>query len=265
MRMPNNRSGVLISFASFNHIGTVTSGATTTGAGNIISGNLAEGIRIQVLGATGNEVQGNFIGTDVTGTSPIPNGSHGVALTLGASNNTIGARLGNGQPAGRGNTIAFNGGAGVFIDTGTRNAILSNSIFFNNGLGIDLQPLGPTPNDALDGDTGANMLQNFPLLSKATLSGATLTVTGILPSKPNSRFLIQFFANDPTAFVEGRTFIGSLIVMTNASGNASFTATGLLLTPGQSFVSSTATDLTLDANGIPAGNTSEFSHSVAGP
>jgi hypothetical protein len=79
-------------------------------------------------------------------------------------NNRIG-----GTAAGEGNTIAFSGSSGIQVTGGKGLAILGNSIFSNNGLGIDLDndadPLtsdGVTPNDLGDGDTGGNGLQNFP-------------------------------------------------------------------------------------------------------
>ena len=64
-----------------------------TGAGNVISGNTVAGIWLR--DATNNVVQGNYIGTDATGTKGIPNdptGStfDGIDLVDGASNNVIG-------------------------------------------------------------------------------------------------------------------------------------------------------------------------------
>ena len=135
-------------------------------------------------------------------------------------------------------TIAFKGSSGVVVELGGgANAIHNNSIFSNVGLGIDLRPdsasgpiAGKTPNDGddsntpevdPDSDTGANGLQNFPVLSSAkTVSGET-TIKGKLNSDPDRSYTIQFFSN-PSGN-EGKKFIGQKQVSTDALGNASFT------------------------------------------
>ena len=71
-------------------------------------------------------VQGNLVGTDVTGVSPLGNGSTSVLLDKSAAGNTIGG----------GNVIAYNGQPGtrggvLVTDGATRNAIVANSIFSN--------------------------------------------------------------------------------------------------------------------------------------
>ena len=93
--------------------------------------------------AVGNLVLGNFIGTDITGKLPLGNEIDGVLITDGASSNSVG-----GTSTGAGNTIAFNVDYGVDLGTGanpmsngdggTGNSILSNSIFSNNPLGINI-------------------------------------------------------------------------------------------------------------------------------
>src|SRR5262249_19659932 len=67
-----------------------TIGGTTAGARNVISGNLGDGVLI-LSGARKNLVQGNFIGTDVTGTKSLgSNSSNGVRIASSSSDNIIG-------------------------------------------------------------------------------------------------------------------------------------------------------------------------------
>ena len=176
-------------------------GGTTSGARNIISGNAHNGVQIGPGTVTNNLVQGNFIGTDVNGDLALGNNLAGVSIA-GAANNTIG-----GTAAGAGNTIAFNGGDGVFVETGTGNTVLGNSIFSNTGLGIDLGADGVTANDAGDGDTGPNNLQNFPLVTFAT--SGSIIIQGTLNSAASTQFRLEFFSNtscDPSGNGEGKTF-----------------------------------------------------------
>jgi hypothetical protein len=243
----NGGAGVHLAGAS-NTIGGIVSGA-----GNVISGNLGPGIHIgSVSGDTGanNLVQGNFIGTDLTGTAALGNSGDGVEIGLSsvASNTTIG-----GTAAGAGNTIAYNGGTGVNVFSGTGHAILGNSLFSNGGLGIDLNGDGVTPNDACDGDNGANKLQNFPILTTAFSTGGTTTIQGTLNSVASGTYRIEFFSNtycDPSAFGEGRTFLGSATVTTDVSCNGSFNVTLPVAVSSQARLTATATDA--------ANNTSEF-------
>ena len=224
-------------------------GGTTAGARNIISGNSLAGVEFNNPGATGNLVQGNFIGTDVTGTVALGN-NWGVRILLGATDNTIG-----GTEEGAGNIIAFNQADGVAVEDGTTtgNAILGNSIFLNGGLGIDLGDDGVTSNDAGDGDAGPNNRQNFPVLDNV-IGGVFSSVFGMLSSTPNTSVTVQFFANDvcdPDGHGEGSLFIGSGEVTTDADGNAFFFGIAVGATERRQFVTATATD--------PDGNTSEFS------
>ena len=79
----NHAAGVRIKDGSSND----TVGGTTAGAGNFISGNGNAGIFLDFAG--GSLVQGNFIGTDTTGTSLLGNSSDGI-LIFESLNNTIG-------------------------------------------------------------------------------------------------------------------------------------------------------------------------------
>ncbi|RMG53069.1 MAG: hypothetical protein D6723_07770 [Acidobacteria bacterium] len=249
------RSGISIT-GSFNTIG-----GAEPGAGNVISGHgfTPRGARegINISGGTGNIIQGNFIGTDASGTVALPNESGIVIRVFLASNTPHDITIGGTAP-GAANVIAFNEEGGlVMTGFGTSQptgvTISGNSIFDNGQLGIDLSGDGVTPNDAGDSDTGANALQNFPTLTSATNSSST-TIEGTLNSISNTSFVIEFFSNaacDPSNHGEGEHFLGSTTVSTDESGDASFMVTLAETVPTGHFITATATD--------PDGNTSEFS------
>ena len=244
-------------------------GGTAPGAGNIMS---ASGTGVSIfLGSENNIVQGNKIGTLADGTTAAGNIVCGVFIASNASNNLVG-----GSEAGAGNVIAFskgypsmpNSGAGVLVAANSvlplRNAIRHNSIFGNAGLGIDLsadQNLngdGTTPNDALDADSGANGLQNFPVVTSASSSASGTRVTGTMSSSAGATFRLEFFASptaDPSGAGEGQQFLGETTVTTDANGNASFDATLPTSATVGHVVAATATDA--------ANDTSEFSRAVA--
>jgi hypothetical protein len=183
-----------------------TIGGAVAGAGNVISGGLDRGI---TLDGSNNIVQGNFIGTDVTGTQPLGNARTGVEI--GGPGNLVG-----GTNAGAGNIIAFNGvnGGGAFTTNGvdakvgaTSYSILGNSIFNNYGLGIDVNADGvPTP--------------GFPVL---TVVSNTLTGTVIKGTfTPNVFLRLELFLNvapDPSGFGEGQTLLTSTNILVDPTGN----------------------------------------------
>ena len=82
-------------------------GDTQAGSGNLISGN---GIGIQMgRRAINNMIKGNFIGTDNSGSSAIPNTTSGIRIA-GGKNNQIG-----GPDPGEGNLISGNSNEGILI------------------------------------------------------------------------------------------------------------------------------------------------------
>jgi hypothetical protein len=101
------------------------------GSNLTISGNLISGVELAVAAFTGDEVQGNLIGTDWTGTQPIPNG---VGVQATGNDNLIG-----GTTPGAGNIIAFNDGPGVSVGEGSGDQIEGNSIRGNQGPGVWVQ------------------------------------------------------------------------------------------------------------------------------
>jgi hypothetical protein len=112
----NGGNGLLVTSASN------TIGGRLAGAGNVISGNTANGIDIGGTAATGNTVEGNDIGTQPGGALGLANGSNGVQIGSGASNNLI-----------SGNVLSGNGGEGIKLkDAGTSgNRVRGNLIGLN--------------------------------------------------------------------------------------------------------------------------------------
>ena len=79
--------------ASYNRIGAGSSGTRAALERNVISGNSLHGIGLISAGTTGNAIAGNFIGTDLTGAVPMPNGRDGILISDGASGNYVGQTL----------------------------------------------------------------------------------------------------------------------------------------------------------------------------
>ncbi|MGD0745458.1 MAG: M12 family metallopeptidase, partial [Verrucomicrobiota bacterium] len=154
--VPNDFGVICYNGATNNLIGGVSAGAANYVAGNYYGVCLAD------PGTSGNVVEGNFIGTDRTGTNGVGNFDN-VALQNNAAGNFIG-----GVSAGAGNVIAFATGIGVVLyqaDT-TNNSIRGNLIFNNNYLGIDLNGDGVTTNHT-GFLAGPNDLQNYPVITNA--------------------------------------------------------------------------------------------------
>ncbi len=110
-------------------------GGTAAGAGNLISGNAGGGIAIADPATSGTLVQGNFVGTNASGTAGIPSGApeagynfDGIAIFNGAHDNTIG---GSGSAAR--NVVSGNANSGLSIS----GANTANNFVRGNFIGSD--------------------------------------------------------------------------------------------------------------------------------
>ena len=232
-----------------------TIGGTTAAAANVISANAGDAIAFGDVFASGNLVEGNFIGTDITGTKDFGNGGDGVDVQV--SGNTVG-----GTVRGAGNVIAYNGGAGVAVIDGfngptTGVAILSNSIYANQNLGINFNNQGVVPNHPSSPTPGPNNYQNFPVLLASVTFGGRTYVKGTLNSAADATFIVQLFSNvtpDPSGYGQGQTYLGQTTVTTDANGNASFQVSFPTVVPAGQVISATATDT--------SGDTSEFAQDI---
>jgi len=221
-------------------------GGSQPGEGNVISGNVTDGI--EIVGFAGspamdNLVQGNFIGTDVTGTQPLGNGGNGISI-VGAN---VGPNLIGGTSVSQGNTIAFNQLAGVSVNNTTGQSILGNSIFENGSLGIELA-------------NGGNNNQAAPVLNSASSNNCVTTLEGSLNSNINTTYRLEFFSNmalDPSGNGEGMVFLDFLDVMTDGAGSVEFSINLPTSPTGPEFLTATATDQSNNT-----GDTSEFSNGL---
>jgi len=249
-------------------------GGATPATGNVIS----RGIFLKG-GTTYNVIRNNFVGVGADGATNLDNPGEGIYI-LNGSKNIIGGIAKINADGGAfylpaGNTIAFNAGRGVRIDQGSGNLISRNSIYGNGGsrtggLGIDLAPLGVTPNDDCDTDNGPNKLQNFPIIFSAVSSASSTTINGVMLSR-EGEYELEFFANSScgTSNRQGQTFIGSKeVIIIERSCSAQFTATFNTPLGLGIFVTATATSKlqTSKLGTLPGAgwrnNTSEFSQCV---
>jgi hypothetical protein len=262
--VPNTNGGMSVNAGSNNIVGGLTATAGTP-PGNLISGNTGDyGLTVFTSGASGTMIQGNVIGSDITGVNPLGNAVGGISI--GGHDSTVGGTTANAH-----NIIAFNGsmcgspnfiGVRIFGDAAINNAVLGNSIFSNGGLGIDLNinpdgACGVTANHHCDNVTGPNHLQNYPALTSATSGGGSTSIHGSLDAASNTTFRLEFFDNPQchsSGFGQGKTFIGTTNVMTDGSCNAPINVTLPVNVQSGHVITATATD--------PTGNTSEFSACV---
>jgi parallel beta-helix repeat protein len=92
-------------------------GGPESGERNLISGNALDGIEIFGLGTAENRVQGNFIGTDISGLTAVSNGRNGVLVLDAAARNLIGGSSLETSPLqGEGNLISGNRLNGIEIE-----------------------------------------------------------------------------------------------------------------------------------------------------
>ncbi len=196
----SNGTGVKIDTgATGNTIGGLTA-TPGTGAGNVISGNTAAGVQIgtaAVDAATAdNVVEGNLIGTDVTGENALPNLTYGV-LAIGAGT-TIG-----GTAAGALNVVSANADGNIVIAGGTTDDLVAG-----NYLGLDLT--GTTT----VGSIGVDLFVESP---GNTIGGTTAAARNVISGTASTEISLNY-SSATDNLIEGN-YIG-----TNASGTAGLTA-----------------------------------------
>ncbi len=217
-----NQIGVLV-----DNVVSTTIGGTTTGAGNVIGFNTTAGV--QILGTSKTDdtnalVEGNFIGTDSTGTASLGNGA--AVQVFNAADNTIGGTA-SGATSSSANLIGFNTNTGIAILAGTGNTILSNTYTGTNG---SLQTPSVAASDIGVGVGANGNLQPAQLLS-ASLNNSTLSIALAVAPTANTSLDVYWLQSSPNQ----RTFLGDASVSANTT-SATLTLTHSGLATGDQIV-----------------------------
>jgi CSLREA domain-containing protein len=260
-----------------NFIGTDVTGNVALGNGsgigalyggsNVIGGPTANAINLISANGTGAycecdqlTIQGNFIGTDVTGVQKLGNG---VGVVISREENTILDNLISGNDSHgiefasghalyatvQGNLIGVdvtganllgNGGSGITgVLDGAGAHILQNIIWGNgeNGIatryyGVSISANSIFANSQLGIDNGNDGLtlnqpggsHNFPILTVTKNQVGDSMVQTALNGLPNTPYTVEFFANsscDPSGYGEGERLLApAQTLTTDALGNA---------------------------------------------
>jgi hypothetical protein len=183
---------------------------------NVISGNTGAAVSFAPTTAIDNAVRGNFIGTDMTGATAVPNGGPGMSLSGGG-------QIIAGNPSAP-QKIWFNDGPGI-SDASAGDFFTANSIKANGGGGITVA--GGTP-------TGSLSLAGDQRTAAVSYSNAT----------PGQLITAEFFDNPraPGCPGQGEAFLGSATLTAAATGSGAITFTAASALPSGSGLTATLTD-----------------------
>jgi parallel beta-helix repeat protein len=135
--LPNGSRGIAI----YGCVGT-TIGGSGPGAGNLVSGNLVTGLALEPLttavhyGLVDCVVEGNVVGTDLSGSSRLANGGSGITITAGSAPDAPMSGI-----VIRGNLLSGNAGDGLVVTQGVHHLTASG-----NTIGTDLGGALAIPN-----------------------------------------------------------------------------------------------------------------------
>jgi len=198
--------GIELYFSADNTIGGLT--ATER---NVISANTGSGIALMV--GDGNVVQGNYIGTDITGTADL--GNHFFGLDIQTPSNIVG-----GTVAGAGNIISGNDLGGVKVSPNlifggsAGNLILGNLI----GVGATGGPLGGAVSDGIvvslgDSTAGGNFTIGGPSpLARNVISNHVIGIIISGTSNALGQVLVQgnFIGTDASGMNDMGNTVGGI-------------------------------------------------------
>jgi hypothetical protein len=203
-----NQFGIFVNGSDDNLIG-----GTTSAARNVISGNSNRGISLHNLPASGNQISGNFVGTNAAGTVAIPNLA-GIIIESDSSNNVVG-----GSVAGAGNVVSGNASTAITIVGSGTNA----NVVAGNFIGTDATGAGALPNQG----NGVQIVDAPNNVVGGTVTGAANVISS------NVGEGVRIDGATATGNVVQGNLIGSNVTQTVALGNS---ASGIYIrrAPGNS-------------------------------
>jgi titin len=227
-----NGTGIFISDLSNNRIG-----GTSAADRNVISGN-GDGI-VTLVHTINNIIQGNYIGTDASGTLPLGN-YNGIVFLSGFNTNLVG-----GSSPGAGNVIAANSNDGIELNGSAGNTIqgnyigtnaagasglgnANNGVFVNFGCCNLIGGFDAGSRNVISGNGGDGILISRPFLG-TTVRGNWI---GVAPSGTgtlgNAKFGVDIHFTNPNAIPgQGDRLFGNVI-----SGNGFAGGSGIRITDG---------------------------------
>jgi hypothetical protein len=156
--LPNYDGITIEGYSHGNRIGGMNSGER-----NICSGNVAYGIDIFGAGCFANEIRGNYLGTDCSGSYAIPN-TYGILFDDRSNHNLV-----------SGNLISGNTAFGAYFYNNGTNA----NTLIGNLIGTNAEGVGAIPNETgvhIDGASFGNIIDSN-LISGNSANGITVFAT----------------------------------------------------------------------------------------
>ncbi len=260
----NSADGLDLNATSGNLIG-----GTTAQSRNIISGNGNNGIGVG--GSSYNQIEGNYIGTDVTGTLNRGNDANGVQVTAG-SGNVVGGFLGNVISGNHIDGVFLNGNAmGTSVNGNTIGLTASGMTALGNGAdGVNVRnasydTVGQTnpvtsvtynnANSVTPAVTGWQGIRNSDTSGQYLISGTSGT-NGLLFDGTSAGVGTTYLVNDPLAkntSVYGPNNLGSgqiqLVGTFQSTTPTAVTVNGFIFHGATSDLSTAANYTTIDYPG----------------
>lgn len=247
---PSGTVAVPLEAANIRILGGSNNVIGSPGQGNLLSGSGSAGIIITATTSNVSDtvIQGNLIGTDLTGTAAIPNGGGGsstpaITLLTSVGGRTISGTIIGGLSSGQGNVIAGNLDSGIALQITTGGGIFSTSIV-GNLIGVTSTGTTALPNQ------GQGILLDFLVNSAASISGTIIESNVISANTANGIQLGGGTGGTITGSTIQNNHIGTDATNTLDLGNTGY---GILITTPE-----TVTNNQIGGTGLGQGNSIAF-------